>query len=342
MMVSKALPVETSPDKWHFCTMESTLRHAYPEPIDAIVLAGTDSNPKRMIEGQNKAFLEVGGDILVRRVVKALVQAQSIGKVFIVGPGDRLRDVLAGITGDIRIVEQRGGLLSNAWGAIEASEEQYRKAHGADDPLRPLLFISSDLPLVTSEAVDDFVERCAVEDDKVEKGYSMLSGVAEEASLKPFYGNGGQDGIHRPYVNFSTCRVRLANIYVGRPRTLSNQEFLETGFAHRKAEKLKNVIGLVWKFLGQHGGWRAAWLTTKLQLTLIASKKQGRMYCWLRSKNKSEEAEQCCGDVLGGTVRMVITPYGGLSLDIDNEEDYRVLSERFVEWSRNGPVETGS
>jgi len=340
MMGSKALPVESSPDKWHFCTMEKTVRHPYPEPIDAVVLAGTDSNPRRMIEGQNKAFLEVGGAILVRRVVEALVRAQSIGNVFVVGPGERLRDALDGIPGETRIVEQTGGLLSNAWGAIRASEEQYRETHGADDPLRPLLFISCDLPLISSEAVDDFVERCAIEDSKAEAGYSMLSGVAEEASLKQFYGQGGQEGINRPYVNFSDCRVRLANIYVGRPRTLTNQQFLETGFAHRKAEKLKNVIGLVWKFLGQHGGWRAAWLTLRLQLTLIASKKQGRLYRWLRSRNRAEDAERSCGDVLGGTVKMVITPYGGLSLDIDNEEDYQVLSQRFDEWNRIGPVET--
>ena len=42
---------------------------AYPEPLDAIVLAGTDSNPRRMIQGQNKAFLEIGGRLgpLLRR-----------------------------------------------------------------------------------------------------------------------------------------------------------------------------------------------------------------------------------------------------------------------------------
>lgn len=320
--------------------MEQSLRRAYPEPIDAIVLAGTDSNPRRMIEGQNKAFLKVGGDVLVCRVVNALIQAQTIGDVFVVGPGDKLREALAGTPGNVWIVEQSGGLLSNAWGAIRASEERYRKIHHADDPSRPLLFISSDLPLISSEAVDDFVERCAYEDSKVETGYSMLSGVAEEASLKQFYGEGDREGIQRPYVNFSDCRLRLANIYVGRPRTLTNQEFLETGFAHRKAEKLKNVVGLVWKFLGQHGGWRAAWLTFRLQLTLIASKKRGRIYRWLRSKNKSEDAERSCGDVLGGTVKMVISPFGGLSLDVDNEEDYRILDQRFDEWSRIGPVET--
>ena len=58
----------------------------FPAPLDAIVLAGTDSNPRRMIRGKNKAFLELGGEVLIRRVVKALVDASSIGLVCVVGP----------------------------------------------------------------------------------------------------------------------------------------------------------------------------------------------------------------------------------------------------------------
>jgi GTP:adenosylcobinamide-phosphate guanylyltransferase len=322
--------------------MEQTARPTYPEPLDAIVLAGTDRNPKRMIEGQNKAFLEVDGEILVRRVVRALGDAKSIGKIFVVGPGDRLAEALAGLSAEINIVEQTGGLLSNAWGAIRAAEEQYRDIQGRDDPLRPLLFISCDLPLISDLAVDDFVRRCAAEDERTDIQFAMLAGVAEEASLRQFYGENEKNGIHRPYVNFRDCRVRLANIYVGRPRTLSNQQFLETAFAHRKAEKLKNVVVLIWKFLGQHGGWRAAWFTFRLQLTLVASNKQGRLFRWLRAFNRIEDAEQSCSDVLGGAVKIVITPFGGLSLDVDNEEDYRVLSQRFTEWSGIGPVEPAS
>jgi len=317
----------------------SSHKPAYPAPLDAIVLAGTDSNPKRMIKGQNKAFLEVGGQVLVRRVVEALQEASSIGNIFVVGPVDRLHKTLAGLPDGVVIVEQAGQMLSNAWAAINASEARHREVGGSDDPLRPLLFISSDLPLISSAAVDDFVSRCACEDGRSDIKYSMLAGVAEEASLKLFYPEDRRDGIRRPYVNFTDCRVRLANIYVGRPRTLTNQQFLETGFAHRKAEKLKNVIGLVWEFLGQHGGWQAAWFTLKLQLTLVASKKGGRLFRRLRKHNRRERAEKSCGDVLGGTVRIVISPYGCLSLDVDNEEDYLVLGERFEDWSCIGPVE---
>jgi hypothetical protein len=34
---------------------------------------------------------------------------------------------------------------------------------------------------------------------------------------------------------------------------------------------------------------------------------------------------------------MVITPYGGLSLDADNEEDFDILSRRFADWATIGP-----
>ena len=48
---------------------------AYPDPLDAIVLAGSDENPKRKIQGQNKAFLDIGGTTLVRRVVVNVASA---------------------------------------------------------------------------------------------------------------------------------------------------------------------------------------------------------------------------------------------------------------------------
>ena len=322
---------------------------AYPEPLDAIVLAGTDVNPRRMIQGQNKAFLEVGGRALVRRMVEALLRARSVGTVFVVGPGDRLRmvlqDALVSAEGRVVIVEQAGKMLANAWAAIEASEGRYRATRGHDDPHRPLLFISSDLPLVSAEAIDDFVARCAARDARERVEGSMLAGVAEEASLSRYYSDEGGRGIERPYVHLAECRVRLANIYVGRPRTLAHQDFLQTGFEYRKAEKWKNVVALAWHFLGQAGGWQAAWLTLRLQLTLLASRRlQNRLwnalYHRLRPANTSERVERGCSTVLGGPVRMVITPYGGLSLDADNEEDFRVLSDRFAEWSRVGPRES--
>jgi len=322
-------------------SVDSHPKSTYPSPLDAIVLAGTDDNPRRMIQGQNKAFLEIGGRALVRRVVDALLEASSVGHIFVVGPAARLARLLGDESSQVTIVGQAGKMLANAWQAIFAVEDLQRQLEGADDPQRPILFISCDLPFISAQAVDDFVSRCAAVDTKTAVNHAMLTGVAEEASLSQFYPGDGKEGIIRPCVHLSEWRVRLANIYVGRPRLLSHQEFLQTGFEHRKAEKWKNVIILTLKFLGQPGGWKAAWITLKLQATLLASRKQGGLYRRLRKHNRTERVEQACSTVLGGGVRIVITPFGALSLDVDNEDDYRILSSRFSAWVDVEPVEPG-
>ena len=100
------LQTQSTPSPWRlkprgvhgiFQVMERrvpTSQAAYPEPLDAIVLAGTDDNPRRMIQGQNKAFLEIAGKSLVLHVVEALLESPSVGEIFVVGPIDRLHNVL--------------------------------------------------------------------------------------------------------------------------------------------------------------------------------------------------------------------------------------------------------
>jgi len=312
---------------------------AYPELLDAVVLAGTDDNPKRMILGQNKAFLEIGGKALVRHVVEALLGSEAVGFVFVVGPLERLQVALAGFSDRVCLVPQKGKMLSNAWAAFHAAEAHQVSRGNAEDPQRPVLALSCDLPLISPGAVDDFVARCAAVDNHEAGGYAMLCGVAEEASLKQYYPEEGKPGIVRPYVNFAEFRVRLANIYVGRPRALTNNKFLGIGFEHRKAAKLKNVLLLAWDFLSQSGGWVAAWLSLRMQATLMAERRGSRFYQRLRKGNSAARTEEVCSRVLGGKIKIVVTPYGGLSLDADNEEDFHLLNQRFEEWKEVPPVE---
>ncbi|MEE8495187.1 MAG: nucleotidyltransferase family protein [Xanthomonadales bacterium] len=306
---------------------------AWLSPLDAIILSGTDSNPKRMVQGRNKAFLEVGGEVLVRRVAETLLNASSIGFVFVVGPAEPLRKALDGLTDQVVIVDQVGKMLANTWAAIHASEARCLTGENGVDPERPLLIISCDLPLISPTAVDDFVARCAQAENAAQTHFSLFGGVVEEASLRRYYPQEGKPGIRRPYVHFSHELLRLANIYVARPRKLSHQEFLQTGFSYRKARNWRNVMSLVRSYLGWSGGWKAAWLTLRLQATLMASRRGGKLYRWLREGNSLERVELAMGALLGGTVKMIITPYGGFSLDVDDEEDFRVLNQRFDDWS---------
>jgi len=195
------------------------------------------------------------------------------------------------------------------------------------------LVISCDLPLVTARSIDDFVARCARADNSSEEPYAMLAGVVDEPGVSPFHPVGDGQGIKRPFVELEFGRLRLANIYVGRPRKLSHQEFLQTGFSYRKAKDWRNVVALTINFFKSHGGWQAAWLTMRVQLTLMLSKGKGRWYKRLKKGNTRERVEDSVSKVLGGPIKIVVSPYGGLSLDVDDEEDFRILDECYEEWA---------
>jgi len=306
---------------------------AFPYPLDAVVLAGTDGNPRRLIAGRNKAFLEIGGKKLVRYVVDALLAAENIGQVFVVGPAADLLEVLRGYSGRVRVIAQRGKMLTNCWAGIEASEDLHRNDSVIPLDQRAILFVSCDLPLVTARSVDDFIRRCAEQDQAAEQPVGMHAGVVDEPSVRPFHPDGEKPGIERPFVELEFGRLRLANIYVGRPRILANQDFLQTGFSYRKAKDWRNVIALTFNFFKSQGGWQAAWMTLRIQMTLMLSKGKGYWYRRLKQGNTREKVEKSCSEVLGGPVKIVITPFGGLSLDVDDEEDYRVLEARLEDWA---------
>ena len=306
---------------------------AYPQPVDAIVLSGTHTNPKRLVGGRNKAFLDIGGRPLVKHVVDALLGATTIDEIFVVGPVEKLGVALQGVPSRVRTVQQEGKMLTNTWAAIYASESRHTQEDTAVVHNRPLLIISCDLPLISARAVDDFVSRCAAEDLASEQPFAMLVGVVDEPGVAPFRPRDGGIGIERPFVELSFGRLRLANIYVARPRHLSHQEFLQTGFSYRKAKDWRNVFALVLQLFRQHGGWQAAWLTVRMQFTLWALRyNRQKMYRWMRKGNTQERVERCCGVVLGGSIRVVTTPFGGLSLDVDDEEDFEILSDRYEDW----------
>ena len=127
-------------------------------------------------------------------------------------------------------------MLTNTCAAIYASESRHSEEPVEQVYNRPLLIISCDLPLISAPAIDDFISRCAASDSDPENPYALMVGVADEDGVTPFYPENNQAGVIRPYVELSFGRVRLANIYVARPRNLSHQAFLQTGFTLHKAK----------------------------------------------------------------------------------------------------------
>jgi len=304
---------------------------AYGHPIDAIVLAGTHQNPRRLIRGRNKGLLEIDEAPLVRHVVAALADARQIDRVYVVGPRDELEEALAGLD-PVVCVPQEGKMIANSWAGVRAAERPYHALPEDQRNARPLLFVSCDLPLVVPAAVDDFVRRAAHTDREDAHSNALVVGVAEDAGLRPFYGDDRGPGIERPLVQVHEGLLRLANIYVARPRMLAHTEFLQTSFNLRKAKDWRNVLRLIISLFTQPGGWFAAWMTARLQLAAMLAGGGGSWYRRLRRGNTLEKIDRGVSAVLGGPVRVVVTPYGGLSLDVDDEADFDVLGRRYREW----------
>jgi GTP:adenosylcobinamide-phosphate guanylyltransferase len=112
----------------------------------AVVLAGGEPDPRLAPGLPSKAFLVVGGEPLVVRVTRALRGCAEVERMAIVGPSEPLASVLGQ---EFEIVPEQGSMVDNIIAAVARLPGAQR-----------ILAVASDLPLITSAAVTDFLRRC--------------------------------------------------------------------------------------------------------------------------------------------------------------------------------------
>ncbi|MBI5834848.1 MAG: nucleotidyltransferase family protein [Armatimonadetes bacterium] len=116
--------------------------------MDALITAGgpmPDSLSSRF-EQPFKCVLEFGGHRLIDTALDAAHNAARVGRVCVVGP-NQIRDSLDLRPEDL-FVEDRGSGPANIMAGLEALGDQQQ-----------VVFISSDLPFLTAEGLDDLVAR---------------------------------------------------------------------------------------------------------------------------------------------------------------------------------------
>lgn len=302
--------------------------------VDVIVLAGTHTDKGKLIRGRNKAFLPVGEGLSLGLVLEALRGARGVGRIFVVGPEVLLGDLLPPERCGYRPVPEAGRMLDNAWKAFEAAESSLGLAVG--DPAladRPYLFLTSDVPLAVSEAIDDFLERCFALEEAQGERIDFFAGLADEAALAPFYPRGQKKGIRRPYMELKHQRMRLANIYLVRPRSIGNREVLQQGFTARKLTRWRNILRLLAVFLRNPGGLHGVLHVLCFQAAaLLESAGMHGLSAVPRAFLDLRRVERTASLILGCRFSAVVTPFGGLSIDIDEESDYEILSENLDAW----------
>jgi len=186
--------------------------------VNAVILAGATAGPELCPEEENisRAMISLGQKTMLQWVVDALRESPSIDRIIAVGT--------VSAEGLDEVVKPGESLVSNLDLGIRAA--------GTSEPV---LVVSADIPMLTSEAVEDFISRAAALG--VDMAYPIISKPDCEkrhAELKRTYLKTG-DGVFTG-----------GNLMLIRPDFIArNWDAIADAYAARKqVVKLARMIGI--------------------------------------------------------------------------------------------------
>ncbi|MBO2519055.1 MULTISPECIES: nucleotidyltransferase family protein [Limnochorda] len=248
--------------------------------VDAVVLAGAP-NTGRLHEVSPEpyeALIEIGGRPMLAYVLEALQASAQVGRLVVVGPP--ALDVVVTVTGAER-VDPGPDVLANLLAGVDAL--------GARGSSRHILVSTADIPLLTPEAVDDFLNRCWAMGD-LDVYYPV---VLRERSEEVF------PGVERTYVRLKDGSVTGGNLFLVRADALQRSQGLLTEMISLRKHPLRMS-----RLLGPRVLVKAAVRT-------------------LSADDVARRIEK----LLGLRGRAVFTPYPEIGVDVDKPSDLALVRE---------------
>jgi len=246
------------------------------QKIDTIVLAGAPAGAEMAPDAAqaSRAMIELGRKTMLQWVVDALRGSSSVGRIAVVG------DVVA--DGLDLVLEPGESMVANMRSGIEALGA---KGH--------VLIVSSDIPLLTSQAVDDFIERSA------KLGVDLAYPILPKAHCEVRY-----PGLKRTYLRTADGVFTGGNLMLVRPEfILDNWGIIMEAYSARKhVLKLARMIGM-----GVLARVLVAWVCP----------------CVL----KISMLERSVGRMLGASVAAVVSAYPEIGEDVDKPSDVEAVRE---------------
>jgi len=247
--------------------------------MDALVLAGGpfDDVAAHTPGAPNKAFVEIAGVTLVERTLRALREAASIGRIIVVAPPAAHSRPALVLADELRPdgVRIRDSLSNGLTGL---------------DPNAGLLVSASDLPVLTPEAIDDFVARARA------AGADLTYGCIEKRVHMAKYPEAPHTWA--PLREGTFCGTGFITL---RPRVWPALE----GVIERLGEARKNPLKLASLF-----GWRVLWRFALRRLSI-------------------SQVEARASYVIGAKVRAIVSPYAEIGINVDRVTDI-ALAEKLL------------
>ena len=245
--------------------------------VDAVILAGApnDGQLKEVSSEKWEATIPIYGKPMVNYVIEALKNSSRIAKIVVVAPLE-IRDIL---TPQIAVVEAGSSLPENIFRALDALEKE-----------NPVLLVTSDIPFIHAEAIDDFLDRCGELEGDV--FYPLVSREANE-QLYP--------ETVRTYFTLKEGAFTGGNILLAHPQAIMNSRWIMDQIFERRKKPFKIIQMLGLFFI-------LKFLTKQLALG---------------------ELERRASEILGYRGVSIISPYPELGTDVDKPSDLE-LAEKII------------
>lgn len=195
--------------------------------MDALILGGgLNSGPLRKISGaQYEAEIQIAGRPMIDYVISALRNVPTISRIIVVS-GESVPS--AAVKKKITLIIQPGKTmmdsLNNGLKALNTEE--------------PVLVLTSDIPLINKDALEEFIERCREKEADV-----YYSFVPKEVNERKY------PGVQRTYVKLKEGIFTGGNLVLLSPFAIRNQmDILNKAVTLRKKPfQLCGMLG--WKYL---------------------------------------------------------------------------------------------
>lgn len=242
--------------------------------VEAIVLAGSlNDKGLREISGEAyEALIPVAGKPMIEYILAALGDSDSVSRIILVGPRE-LGELP--VSKPVTLVENTITMMGNLrLGLGEAKGEDY------------VLLASSDIPLLTAEAVEDFLTRA-----KTLKG-DLFYSVVEKGVNEEYY-----PGVRRTYVKLKDGTFTGGNLFYFHPRIVEDAWSFAEEMVNLRKEPVKMCARLGFFF------------TLRLLLGHLSV----------------NDLERRVRKLIGIDCRAVISPYPEVGIDIDQPQDHRLV-----------------
>lgn len=254
---------------------------------EAVILAGGRAAWLQSLAGTDiRSLAVVKEKPLISYTMSALKASGRIHNIYVASDSEALAKLdTAGITGYKPIVcnvKTLAEVCLTASTAVEADKPDNHK----------ILFVCDDIPLLTAEAVNSFLDDCEAKPE----GEIYWTVIRKETCEKQF-----PDGV-RTYGPLSDGKFTGGNVsLLTREAIAKTQDMARMLFKHRKHPvKLCSLLG-----------W---WFVTKALLRCVAT----------------SDVEKRCTELMGVNCKAIISDHACIGMDMDKPKDWELVKEQLT------------